>query len=75
MIKNNLKITIRNLRKNWGFTLLNILGLTMGFSGFILSYQYINREISYDKWNPNYEQIYLVGLTENGKFSEETPHL
>ncbi len=73
MIKNNLKITIRNLRKNWGFTVLNILGLTMGFSGFILSYQYINREISYDKWNPNYEQIYLVGLTENGKFSEDTP--
>ncbi|MDQ1152197.1 MULTISPECIES: hypothetical protein [Sphingobacterium] len=51
MAKNDFKLAWRKLLKNKGFTFLNILGLTLGFTGFILSYQYINRETSYDKWN------------------------
>ncbi len=73
MQKNDWKISWRNLFKNKVFTLLNILGLTLGFTGFILSYQYINRETSYDRWNPNYDRIYQVGLEANGKYTTETP--
>jgi len=51
MAKNDFKLAWRKLLKNKGFTFLNILGLTLGFTGFILSYQYINRETSYYKWN------------------------
>lgn len=73
MILNELKIAWRSLLKNKFFSLLNVFGLMLGFTGFILSYQYINRETSYDKWNPNYDRIYLVGLTTNGAFSDLLP--
>lgn len=63
----------RNLYKTRLFTSLNIIGLALGFTGFILAYQYINRETSYDRWNPNYDDIYLVGLTYQGNYTVETP--
>lgn len=72
MAKNFFRLFWRNLKKNKLFSFLNILGLALGFAGFILSYQYINRETSYDKWNPNYDHIYLVGLTVNGEHTNQT---
>lgn len=72
MTKNDFKLAWRKLLKNKGFTLLNIIGLTLGFTGFILSYQYINRETSYDKWNPHYKDIYQIGLEAEGAFTDET---
>ncbi|HWK99682.1 MAG TPA: FtsX-like permease family protein, partial [Parapedobacter sp.] len=70
---NNLKIAWRNVWRSKIFTSLNILGLALGFAGFILAYLYINRETSYDRWNPNYEHIYLVGLTYQGTNTDLTP--
>ncbi|MBK1440575.1 ABC transporter permease [Parapedobacter sp. ISTM3] len=70
---NNLKIAWRNALKTKLFTALNILGLAMGFAGFILAYLYINRETSYDRWNANYNQIYLVGLSYQGNNTDLTP--
>ncbi|WP_426790452.1 FtsX-like permease family protein [Sphingobacterium sp. WOUb80] len=72
MAKNDFKLAWRKLLKNKGFTFLNIIGLTLGFTGFILSYQYINRETSYDKWNPHYKDIYQIGLEAEGAFTDET---
>ena len=73
MSLNNLKIAWRNVLRSKLFTSLNILGLALGFAGFILAYLYINRETSYDRWNPNYENIYLVGLTYQGTNTDLTP--
>ncbi|QNL50981.1 ABC transporter permease [Olivibacter sp. SDN3] len=73
MNTNNLKIAWRAAWKTKLFTSLNILGLAIGFAGFILAYAYINRENSYDAWNENYENIYLVGLEEQGKATDLTP--
>ena len=72
MAQNDFKLAWRKLLKNKWFTILNIIGLTLGFTGFILSYQYINRETSFDKWNPNYKEIYQIGLEGEGAFSDET---
>ena len=72
MAQNDFKLAWRKLLKNKGFTFLNIIGLTLGFTGFILSYQYINRETSFDKWNPNYKEIYQLGLEAEGAFTDET---
>lgn len=73
MSLNNLKIAWRNVSRSKLFTSLNILGLALGFAGFILAYLYINRETSYDRWNPNVENIYLVGLTYQGTNTDLTP--
>ncbi|UIR55125.1 FtsX-like permease family protein [Sphingobacterium sp. SRCM116780] len=73
MFQTDIKIAWRSLWKNKIFSLLNILGLMLGFSGFILSYQYINRETSYDKWNANFDRIYQIGFQNEGVFTNETP--
>ncbi|SEL45111.1 ABC transporter permease [Parapedobacter koreensis] len=70
---NNLKIAWRNVLRTKLFTAFNILGLALGFAGFILAYLYINRETSYDRWNPNYDNIYLVGLSYQGQYTDLTP--
>src|SRR5690606_40383540 len=70
---NNLKIAWRNVLRSKLFTTFNILGLALGFAGFILAYLYINRETSYDTWNPNYDNIYLVGLSYEGNRTDLTP--
>ncbi|MFC6103525.1 ABC transporter permease [Olivibacter domesticus] len=73
MNTNNLKIAWRAAWKSKLFTVLNVFGLAIGFAGFILAYAYINRQNSYDAWNPHYDNIYLIGLEENGKASDLSP--
>ena len=73
MIRNYFKIAWRNAFRSKLFTALNILGLSLGFAGFILAYLYINRETSYDRWNPHYDDIYLIGLTHQGNNTDLTP--
>ena len=58
MFKNYLKIAIRNLVKSKAFSFINIAGLAIGLSGFILISLYIRQELSYDDFNKNADRIY-----------------
>lgn len=60
MIKNLLKISIQNFKRQLGFSLLNILGLTIGLASFILIFMWIADELSYEKAYPKSDRIYLV---------------
>ncbi|MFI5139453.1 MAG: ABC transporter permease [Sphingobacteriales bacterium] len=60
MIKNYLKIGWRNLWKNKVFSLINILGLSLGMAACFLILQYVNFELSYDHFNKNASDIYRV---------------
>ncbi|MBS1947254.1 MAG: ABC transporter permease [Bacteroidetes bacterium] len=60
MFKNYFKIAIRNLWKSKGFTFINIAGLAIGLSCFILIALYVVDELSYDRFYPNAERIYRV---------------
>src|SRR5476649_1017548 len=60
MIKNYLKIGWRNLRKNKVFSLINVLGLSLGMAACLLILQYVNFELSYDQFNNNAADIYRV---------------
>ncbi|RDC58315.1 ABC transporter permease [Pedobacter chinensis] len=62
MFKLNLKIALRNLWKNKGYTLLNIFGLSVGLAGFIMILMFANHEKSYDSWNPDAENIYRISI-------------
>ncbi len=68
MIKNYLKIALRNLRKTKGFSFINIAGLAIGLSCFMLIAVYVYNEMSYDKYPVNAKNIYRVNLnsTDNG---------
>ena len=56
------QITLRNIRKNKGFSLINIAGLTMGISCFLLLAAYIYHELSYDKYLSNYPRVAYVSM-------------
>ena len=63
MIRNYLKITFRSLKRNWIYTLINVLGLGIGFAGIIFTYALIQYEYTFDKLQKNTEQIYRVNAT------------
>jgi putative ABC transport system permease protein len=60
MFRNTFKTALRNLSKNKAFTLLNILGLTLGITTCLLILFYIVDELSYDKYNLNCDRIYRI---------------
>lgn len=61
MFKLNLYIALRNLWKNKVITSINVGGLAIALASFILIMLYFNFETSFDKENPNYDNIYQVG--------------
>ena len=67
MFKSIIRIIGRNLRKHRSFTTINILGLTIGFSAFILISLFIKYEFSWDKHNINYDRIYRVQQVINNQ--------
>ena len=58
MFKNYLKIAFRNLIKSKAFSFINITGLAIGLSGFILISLYIRQELSYEDFNKKADRIY-----------------
>ena len=60
MIKNYLKISIRNLKKQKLYSTINILGLAIGFTCTILILLWVQDELSYDRFNPNANNLYRV---------------
>jgi len=62
MIKNYFRVAIRNLIKNFGFSIINILGLATGIACSVLIFLFVNYELSYDKYNSNADNIYRMGV-------------
>jgi len=69
MIKNYIKTAWRNLWKNKVFSLINILGLSLGMGACLLILQYVNFQLSYDHFNKNADNLYRVvnDRYQNGK--------
>ncbi|TWH99085.1 putative ABC transport system permease protein [Flavobacterium tiangeerense] len=67
MILNWIKIFIYHLKQNKLFSFLNVLGLSIGIAGVIFAILYWNDEQSYDAWNPEKENVFLVAnqMSEN----------
>lgn len=73
MIRNFLHITFRIFYRNKMFTLLNILGLATGLATFILIMLWVKDELSFDKFNPHYDNLYRI--VENQYYQGEIyPH-
>src|SRR5665213_2092086 len=58
----------RNLRSHKAFSVINIAGLALGIASCLLLFTVIKYELSYDKFQPGYNQLYRV-VTEN-KYSD-----
>lgn len=62
-----LRLSIRYLfRKNLVYTLINIVGLAIGFASFLVAILYSADELSYDDFHPNANQIYRLVVDWDG---------
>ncbi len=60
MIRNYMKIALRNLLKFKAYSFINIFGLAIGIASCIMILLFINDELSYDRNNEKADQIYRV---------------
>ncbi len=60
MFRNYFKVSIRNLARHKMFTAINVVGLAIGLASFLLMYEYIKFEKSYDAFHSDSDKIYRV---------------
>ena len=60
MLRNYIKIALRNFFRYWSFSLLNITGLAIGMATSILILIWVADELGYDRFHENLEEIYRV---------------
>jgi putative ABC transport system permease protein len=60
MVRNYLKIAWRNLMKNKIFSLINVLGLTIGITVCMMIFLFIRNEYSVDRFHAKKDNIYRV---------------
>src|SRR5688572_11524328 len=65
MLRNYIKIALRNLIRNKGYSLINIGGLAVGLACCIAIGLYIWDEYSYDRFHTHYDNIYRVVEQQN----------
>ena len=62
MFKNYLKVAFRSLYKNKIYTVINILGLSLGLTITILVFLFVKNETSYEKHWSDSDRIYRTGI-------------
>lgn len=62
MFQNYLKIALRHLARNRGYTVINILGLAIGIACTLIILMYVQDELSFDQWHEDGDQIYRMAL-------------
>ena len=60
MFANYLKIAVRNIKRNKGYSFINIAGLSIGIACCILMYFYVKDEKTYDRFHDNIDRIYFI---------------
>lgn len=62
MIRNYIKVALRSLIKQKVYTLINVLGLSVGIASCLLITMFVIEEFSYDKFLTDADRIYKVAL-------------
>ena len=60
MISNYFKTALRNILRNKFYTLINVVGLSVGFVVFIFIFLFVKDELTYDRHNVKHERIYRI---------------
>ncbi len=60
MFKNLIKTAFRHILKHFGYSFLNIIGLTIGITSALFLIIYVSDELSYDRYNEKADRIYRV---------------
>ncbi|MDR2010102.1 MAG: hypothetical protein LBQ22_06430 [Bacteroidales bacterium] len=62
----NIIIALRRLKNNKSLRIVNLLGLSLIFSSILLSYNYVKKELSYDRFNEKADRIVRMSLQFDG---------
>ena len=62
MLKNYIKMALRNIKRYKGYSFINIAGLTVGMACFILIFLWVNDELNYDTYHTDSNQLYRIIL-------------
>ena len=65
MVRNILKIALRVFWKERGYSLLNIMGLTVGMAASLLLFLYVQDELGVNQFHQDHERIYQVMEHQN----------
>ena len=65
MLKNYLKIAVRNLRRQKVYTFINLTGLAVGITCVILILLWIQDELSFEKFQKNRNELYAVTMRDS----------
>ena len=60
MLKNYIKIAVRNLKKNRTYSFINILGLSIGITCTLFMMMWVVDELSWDKFQTNADTLFRV---------------
>ncbi|MBL0745271.1 ABC transporter permease [Chryseolinea lacunae] len=78
MIKNYLVIALRNFLRNKNYTIINVLGLTIGITSCVVIFLLITYDLGFDKFHSKYDNIYRVvqgAKSASGtEYSSTTPY-
>jgi ABC-type antimicrobial peptide transport system permease subunit len=70
MLKNYLKIALRNFVKHKSFSFINISGLAIGMACCMLILLWVQDELNYERFNKNIDDIFCVA-----NYSTDTPNV
>jgi putative ABC transport system permease protein len=65
MIKNFIKVALRNLLRNKRFSIINISGLAIGMASAIIILLWVQNEISFDQFHKNKDRLFEVWENDN----------
>ena len=68
MLKNYLKIALRNLRRHPAYAFINVTGLAVGMACCLLILLFVRDELSYDRHHDKADRIYRI-VSDWGNFS------
>ncbi len=61
MFRSHVLIALRRLRRQWGYTSINVFGLAVGLACCLLIGLFVQRELSYDRFHRDADRIVSVG--------------
>ncbi len=60
MLRNTIILSIRNSIRNFRFTLINLIGLSLAISACLVIYSFINYELHYNMFHSDYNRTYRI---------------
>lgn len=75
MLQSHAKVVVRQVFRNKAFSIINVLGLTLGITVCLLIAQFVWFEWSFENFNTNADRTFRVNLynTQNGIFKNISP--